>query len=123
MAHYDFESKIPVEHVLHIIQTVREDGVLGNTGDILVCAGSAIGELGTFIKSFGPAPFGDAAPVMTVVVDEQETMVESLSLTQLCDELESQFAPKMAGAEPAAINPLVLALIVQLVKRLLAQLI
>jgi hypothetical protein len=123
VAHYDFESKIPVDHVLHIIQTVREDGVLGNTGDILICVGSAVGELGTFIKSFGPAPFGDIAPVMTVIVDEQETMVEGLSLLQVCDELESQLAPKMSGEAPAAINPLLMALIVQLVKRLLAQLI
>lgn len=109
MDHYEFEAKVPVEHILHIVKTVRESGVQGNVGCILQCAGSALGELGAFIDSFKPEPVG------TVLYGDRP--VETLSLNEVCDALEAKFGVATAAEDDkSAIDPTTIALILQIVK-------
>jgi hypothetical protein len=116
MNHYDFEARIPVDHVLHIISVVREEGVAGNTSKLMICLGSAIGELGAFLGTFGPSPVGDQQFV-------DEVPVDTMSLQDCCDALEKKFSVlkglSVVKQDEAGIDPATIALLIQLALKLI----
>lgn len=110
MNHYEFESKLPVDHVLHLVSMVRSGELV--VSQMLICSGSALGELGTFIESFQlPKPVG---------MLYGETPVDDLSLEECCNALETLLVPiASSGDDEKAIDPTTIALIIQLVLRVL----
>jgi len=75
MEHYEFEARLPIDHVRHIVASVRE-GVPSKSG-LLMCVGSATGELGALLATFeNPDVFSTTA-------------VESMSEEEVLEELES----------------------------------
>jgi len=105
MKEYDFEAKVPVEHVMHIISAIR-GGTLTASG-ALICTGSSLGELGAFIAKF-QAPFAQQLAVSFA----------DLSIEEVCDELERKLTTTSFSNSPSTIDPAMVALIIQLVSLL-----
>jgi hypothetical protein len=108
MAHYEFEAVIPVEHVMHLITLVRENGsnLLGVKGEVLTEVGCICGELGAYIgPSDIPQPMG-AAPT-------PETLAAA------CDAVEAELGVKGEGLE--GINIALIIQIINLIRMILSQ--
>lgn len=73
---YDFQSRIPIDHVLSIYRNVKEGQ--GVTGDNLQLAGATLGEVGALVKD------GLKFPVTTLENVTHDDMMSKLA------ELENQ---------------------------------
>ena len=95
--HYEFEAKVPVEHVKHVIAMVREG--VPDKGKLLICVASAAGEVGALIDSFENPE----------VVPIGSPTIEQMSENELFQELDDA----LQTSEAAQISPFVLALILK----------
>ena len=111
MEHYEFKAAIPVDHLLHIVSIVRTSGVAGNVDDLLICLGSAMGELGTYIKSF-EEPYGE------VLSDADVAEVGNMTVEECCMMLETKIGDPETFGSPATIDPQTLLVIFQLAMKL-----
>lgn len=111
MQHYDFEARIPLDHVMHLVTSFREGTLLVNRGDNLMCAGSAVGEVGALLKTFevDPEPIGAI------------NSVRQMTLGELIEEFEAAF-PKDQDPATFQINPFLAVLIQRLIELLLDEL-
>lgn len=113
MSEYEFQSRIPVDHAMHLVAIVRSGQLMSRKGEALVEIGAVSGELGTFIKQYeNPAPFAMQVP----------TTIEAV-MAEL-DKIEEEDKATLAGASPEQLagNAYWVALIIQLVKLLLNEL-
>ena len=117
MDHYDFEARIPLDHLMHLVAQVRNGTLITNRGDNLMCLGSISGELGALLKTYQN---DDATPIGSAVTRAYEMTVDPvMDIYQVSKELEEELATPMAVDQPmgaAALNPYVLALILRLIK-------
>ncbi len=105
----EFEPKIQVDCALELFAIVRSGDLLERRGDALEHAGCALGSLGAYInQSSAPEPFGAPAEYSLPT-----------DLDSCCNELESHLT---ADVEGYGANPLVIALLTQLAKLVLARL-
>lgn len=109
MKHYEFEARVPFDHVMHLISSYREGTLLTEKGDNLMCVGSAVGEVGALVKNMEePEPIGAL------------NSVRQMSLDELIDEFEQAFPA--GSTEPVQISPFLAALLQRLLELLLDQL-
>ena len=105
MEHYEFKSRIPVDHVRHLIVAFKEGTLLDNKGDNIMCVASALGEVGAMVKSFeNPDIVPFASPAITQMTEQ---------------ELIEQLEDFLAESDGAQISPFMVALIMQALKLLL----
>lgn len=102
MDHYDFKPRVPVDHVRHIISSVREG--VPKKGQLLMCVGSASGEVGALIDTFENP---DVVPIGSPTI----TSMEEQELLRELEDALNDYNP-----EAAQISPFLLALIMKAIE-------
>jgi hypothetical protein len=102
---YEFQARIPVKYGMELITLVRSDQRLSRKGEAVELAGAILGESGALLCSFENPVFSDVPCTLEACCDALEAELESLPEEGV-----------------AAMNPLIMALLVQLIKKLLEEL-
>lgn len=107
----EFEAKIQVGCVVELVKIARSGDALSQKSEVLKHAGCVVGCLGAYVEQFeSPRPSVGAA--------ELPDTVEGC-----CDAIENAMPEDTDGSEEGfrAINPIVLALILKLIEKLIAK--
>lgn len=112
MSDYEFEARVPIECVKHVIDIIRSGNMMSRKGELLEHCGAILGELGALLKSFEED--GPDGPFASVALSEDQDITLSLLMEDIEDEIEG---------EGFKMNPLVVALIVKLIELALKRLV
>lgn len=109
MSKYEFEAKVPVACVKHVIEIVRSGELKTRKGELLQECGAILGESGALLSTFeNPDVFaGDTSEI------------QSKGLNELVDEIE-EFV-EAYDEQLNQINPIFITLLIELIKRLIEQ--
>jgi len=102
---YEFQARIPVKYAMELVALVRSGQLTSRKGEAVELAGAVLGEAGSLLCSFENPVFSDAP----------------CTLESCCDALEAELE-SLPEEGVAAMNPLIMALLVQLIKKLLEEL-
>lgn len=101
-AGYEFKSRIPVDHVQHIIAMVKEG--VPKKGELLMCVGATSGEIGALVDGFENP---DVVPIGSPAITQ-------MSEAEVIQELEDALADY--NPEVAQVSPFVIALIIKAIE-------
>jgi len=105
---YNFEPRIPFDHLGHLVAAYKAGSLLTNKGESLMCCGSILGEIGSLVTTFeSPTPIG-------------ASNLTTMDMNELVQELEETL--ESYKEERANISPYVIALIVKFIELALEQL-